>query len=421
MKAVTPAPPPEDPGPVLITGLAAGGDGVGRTSDGRVVFVDGAVPGERVELAEIRIQKRLVRARVGRVLEASPDRVDPNCVHFGTCGGCRWQHVAYAAQIESKRTILRDALERIGGLTLDREIEIVPSPRPYGYRARARWVESVEGLGYRVRGSKNVASVEACPVLVPSAEHVLKERAVALAEREPEAEPVGKKRARPTEWVVTADAGSAALVRPVLKGRSRRTSSKNHASLTIEACGESLRVSSSSFVQGNALLWDAFAKAVRGACLGDSPEDSGMRFVELYAGVGFFSLPLARSGATGMALESDPSAVADLRFNLRQGGLEDRVEVVSSRAEKRNDFKNRFSSADLLLVDPPRVGLEEGVGKAICEWGPKRFVYVSCDPATLARDLKPLCGAGYSLGSIQAFDLFPQTPHVESVVRLERN
>jgi 23S rRNA (uracil1939-C5)-methyltransferase len=412
----------EDPGPITITGLAAGGDGVGRTSDGRVVFVDGAVPGERVELLDIRIQKRMIRARVGRILAGTPDRVEPKCVHFGTCGGCRWQHVAYSAQLESKRTIVRDALERIGGLSLEQEIEIVPSPEPYGYRARARWVESEKGLGYRVRGSRVVSPVNSCPVLVPSAEKVLSERAAALEDQAPEQGDLPpKKPARPIEWVVTAGAEAAAVVRPARAGASSRGRKASPGSVTIEASGESLRVSSSSFVQGNALLWDAFATTVQAACLGEGGEASSLRFVELYAGVGFFTLPLARRGASGMALESDPSAVADLKFNLHRSGLAPKVEIVSSRAEKRNDLKSRFASADVLLVDPPRIGLEEGVRDEICASGPQRFVYVSCDPATLARDLRALASAGYSICSVQAFDLFPQTPHVETVVRLERN
>ena len=415
--------PSEDLGTILITGLASGGDSVGRTADGRVVFVDGGVPGERVELMDARVQKRMIRAKVGRVVEASPNRVAPRCAHFGTCGGCRWQHVAYSAQLESKLTIVRDALERIGGLTVEHEVTIVPSPDPYAYRARARWVESPEGLGYRVRGSRELVPVESCPVLVPRAERALTERAESIARREGDEERPGKRRLRGAEWVVTAGLEPRALVQSVGTKASGRDRGKDFGSVSIEACGERLRVSSGSFVQGNALLWNDFATLVRQECLrdlGGSSDRSPRRFVELYAGIGFFTLPLARAGLSGVALESDRSAVADLKFNLRQAGLEASIEVLSGRVETRNDLAARFASADVLLIDPPRIGLEPGVRDIIAKSGPARFVYVSCDPATLARDLKELCGAGYSIDSLRAVDLFPQTPHVESVVRLER-
>ena len=140
-----------------IFGLAAGGDGVGRLEDGRVVFVDGGVPGDLVELEGLGLSKKMARARVGKILESSPDRTQPLCAHFGSCGGCRWQHISYPAQLDAKRRIVRDALERIGGLRLEQEIEILGSPEPYHYRARARLVETQGRIGYRRRGSREPA------------------------------------------------------------------------------------------------------------------------------------------------------------------------------------------------------------------------------------------------------------------------
>ena len=143
-----------------------------------------------------------------------------------------------------------------------------------------------------------------------------------------------------------------------------------------------------------------------------------MRFVELYCGVGFFTIPLARRGATGVVLESDPDALRDLAGNLRHAELEDRVEVLSGRAEERRDLVDRLRRADVLLVDPPRAGLEARVRAAIGVARPPRVVYLSCNPATLARDLAELGSAGYQLSALQAFDLFPQTPHVETLAEL---
>lgn len=415
----------EEDGSVWITGFASGGDGVGRLSDGRVVFVDGGIPGERIELLDVRTHKKVLRARAGRILEAGSDRVEPRCVHFGTCGGCRWQHVRYAAQLDAKRQIVVDALKRIGGISLEEKIEIVSSPDPYGYRARARWIESADGFGYRVRGSKTLSPVEVCPVLVPSAEAALVERVAkrgANSAQSPAEDPAtGARSRRAREWVVTAGSDGPALVCQSGAGPHARAKGDRSGSVLIEVAGESLRVSGESFVQGNALLWESLANTVRTECGLGLPQASKARFVELYAGIGFFTLGLAREFEGGVALESDRSALADLAFNLRRAGLTDRVEVLSGRVETRGDLGARIESGSVLLVDPPRIGLDVAVREAISSRGPARVVYVSCDPATLARDLRDLVAAGYQIASLRAFDLFPQTPHVESVVRLERH
>lgn len=419
---------------VSITGLSSSGEGVGRLEDGRVVFVEGALPGERVELIVLDEQKRFVRASVAQIVEASRDRVSPECAHFAKCGGCQWQHLRYSGQLAAKATIIRDALERIGGFESDqlKSVEVVPSPNPFGYRARARWVESDSGLGYRGKASREVVPVKACPVLVPSAEEALGRQNLRLqeaAQREasesseadalsaPKTKRGQRRRPAPKEWVVTAGSEGAALVEPVTKGRRKDAQSD---SVAIHVAGERLRVGSQSFVQGNSLLWDVFAKAVVAACMAGVRESERMRFVELYSGGGFFTLPLARAGASGCALESDASAIADLKVNLRSAGLDDRVEVVSGRVEGRKDLARRITDSDCLLVDPPRTGLEEKVCATIVRVGPPRFVYVSCDPATLARDLKRLVAGGYEIVSLEGYDLFPQTPHVETVVQLQR-
>ncbi len=430
---------------IRITGFASGGEGVGRLSDGRVVFVEGAIPGERVELLEVRRSKKVLRARAGRVLETGRDRVEPRCPHFGTCGGCRWQHVSYPAQLAAKRQIVIDALRRIGGIEIDADLEIVPSPDAYGYRARARWVESGDGFGYRIRGSRSVIPVECCPVLVPAAEealalHVSRRKADAANRAsfedpddveselpEPSTSPRSSSsrsrrsgRPRAKEWVVTAGSLGSALVCRVGTSRQARRDRQGPRAVSIEACGEKLRVSAESFVQGNALLWDALARAVVEECTTALEESPSARFVELYAGIGFFTVPLARRFAGGLALESDRSGLADLAYNLRAAGLSERVEVLAGRVEGRGDLGARFEHADVLLVDPPRVGLDARVRDAIAAKGPPRLVYVSCDPGTLARDLRALRPAGYEIAAIRAFDLFPQTPHVETIVRLER-
>ncbi len=399
---------------VEIESLSSGGDGVARLPDGRVVFVEGGVPGDRVSLELVLERKRFVRARIETVLDPGPGRIEARCPHFGTCGGCLWQHVSYDVQLEAKRRAVIDALERIGGVSVAGELQIVPSPSPYAYRGRARFVECEGGVGYRVRGGEGARAVEVCPVLVPSAERALAER----GERVREAGNAPTRRTR--EWVVTTGSDGTSIVTPAGARKKARGDATTASSVLVEVAGASLRVSGESFVQGNLLLWDTLVEAVLEACLvgGRGP---GTRFVELHAGVGFFTVPLARAGLFGVAIESASSALADLRENLAQSEVHRSVEVVAGRAEARRDLARRFAGADLALVDPPRTGLEKPVRSALAESGPPRLVYLSCDPGTLARDLADLTSAGYALTTACAFDLFPQTPHVETLVTLERD
>jgi 23S rRNA (uracil1939-C5)-methyltransferase len=316
----------------------------------------------------------------------------------------------------------------------EHDIEIIASPDPYGYRARARLVESQGTVGYRMRGSHAIHGIAECPILVPAAQEALTElmQSVSRADRSPVAEKAAtapRKRRATTEWIVSAGtSGPATVVEarhkpghgPGHKARGGRDARVVHGSVTLDVLGERLRASSGSFIQGNALLWGALAEEVRSLCTARLGESTPERFIELYAGVGFLTLPLARRGLSGVAMESNRSALADLGANLSSSGLAEQVEVIRGRVEARGDLEKLFTAADVLLTDPPRVGLEATVRDAIASAGPARLVYVSCDPATLARDLRVFTNAGYELESVQTLDLFPQTPHVEVIVRLER-
>lgn len=408
-----------------VTALASDGDGIARLASGRVVFVEGAVPGDLVELAPIGEHKKLLRAKIARLVEASPDRVEPRCAHFGECGGCVWQHVRYPAQLEAKRANVRAALERIGGLRLERDVEILASPDDYHYRARTRVVEVPGGVGYRRRGSNEVLRVERCPVLVPALQAALSSWSTIGSQAPASASDRDRRETR--EWVITAGTqGNARVERPsdmsaapaadlaVAAGESEREE------IVLEVLGERIRLGGPGFVQGNALLWEDLARAVRDRCLLPTAGRAPQRFVELYAGIGFFTLLLARKGLTGIAVESDVRAGADLVANLATAGLSESVEAIAAPAERRPELSDWLAGADLLLVDPPRIGLDGRVREAIAKRGPPAVVYVSCDPATLARDLKLLVAHDYRVESVLAFDLFPQTPHVETVVRLTR-
>ena len=375
---------------LTIESLAAGGDGVGRTDDGLVVFVPFTAPGDRV-----RVQVRERRARhahgvVEALLEAGPARTEPLCGVYGSCGGCTWQHVAYASQLEAKRAILRDALVRIGKVALPDEIDVIPCPQPYGYRGRSRVLVKEGRVGYRRRRSHALCATSRCPVLVPELDAEL----AALARRAP---------AETGEWELVAGRAGQTRATPL-----RRPLADGPA-VTLEVDGDRLAVSPGVFVQGNALLLDELARSVHEAA------GKGRLGAELFAGAGFFTPGLARRFGRLVVVESEGRAVADLRRNLAAADVHN-VDVECGRAER---VLQRLEGVEVVLVDPPRTGLPPGTLDALARLRPRRLVYVSCEPATLARDLASAAAEGFALRTLRALDLFPQTPHLEAIAVLE--
>lgn len=377
-----------------IESLAAGGDGVGHAPDGRVVFVPFTAPGDRVRVAIGARRARWMRGEVVELLEPGPGRSDPLCAVFGVCGGCDWQHLAYPAQVEAKRAILRDAIERLARLPVPRRFAFHASPQPYGYRSRARVAAERGRVGFRRRRSHAVCATSRCPVLVPALDGPL----ASLAARPPA--PNG-------EWELTAGSGGEHCVAPLPVRDSASW-------VEIEVLGERLRVSAGSFVQANEALREPLARCVVEAA------GSGALCLELFSGAGLFTLPLARSFARVVAVESQPRAVADLEDNLSSSAVP-HVEIVAQTVE--DAFASGALAAlrpDAVVLDPPRSGLEEPARGELARLGAPRVVYVSCDPATLARDVAVLADRGYELESLDGFDLFPQTAHVEAVAVLRR-
>ncbi|HKA15251.1 MAG TPA: class I SAM-dependent RNA methyltransferase [Myxococcota bacterium] len=373
-----------------IDGLAAGGDGVGRTAEGRVVFVPFTAPGDVVRARIAELHPRYARAELEEVTAASDARVAPHCAVFGECGGCGWQHVDYAAQCEAKGRIAEDALRRVGKLAPPGPIAMHPSPAPYAYRARARVAVEDGRVGYRRRNSRALCAVRRCPVLCAPAEAQLS----ALADAPP---------ARNGEWEIASGAGGA------------RAHEVGGAGPPIELAvgGDRLRVSAGVFFQANPALHAALRDAVTRAAGG------GVLALELHAGCGFFTLPLARAFERVIAVEADPAAAEDLRHNLARAGLAN-VEVATERVERALDGRLGAFRPDAVVLDPPRTGLPRGAAARLCALEPARIAYLSCDPATLARDLAALAGGGYALEAVEAFDLFPHTPHVEVLASLRR-
>lgn len=379
---------------LTIDELAAGGDGVGRAPDGRVVFVPYTAPGDRVRAEITQTRARFARARVLELLAPGPGRTDPVCPVFGACGGCAWQHVDYAAQLAAKARILEDALRRIGRLALpDGGVAIEPSPSPYGYRSRTRVLIEAGRVGYRRRRSHALCATTRCPVLVPALDAKLH----ALAQAPPSDD---------GEWELTAGEDEARAVPLAAPGGER---------VTLAVAGERIAISPGVFAQSNALLLPRLSERLL-ACAG-----SGGEALELYAGAGCFTLPLARRFASLVALEADAAAVGDLRGNLHAAGIAN-VDVIGETLERALERGALAKLApELLVLDPPRAGLPEGAVEELTRLRPERVVYLSCDPATLARDLALFQARGFALRSVEGFDLFPQTPHVEALARLERD
>lgn len=431
---------------LTIERLAHGGDAISHAPDGRTVFVSGACPGDRV-LAEVTEDKpRFIRAETKEVLEASANRVKPPCPYFGVCGGCSWQHISYSRQLTAKRDALVDALERIGHIADAESIvaPTVPSPREYGYRNKVEFVtDSSSGrlaLGFHRAGSSEVVPVERCLLLPPALERTPKALGGALGfiagRSEFEIERVGVRAARHTKDVeialwTTPSAFPRAIAAKTL-GQAVKNSSvvrvlvktSEHARSVsrVEVLsgngfwkerlgGHSYAISAPSFFQVNT---EAAEKLV--ACAIDALACDGTdRVLDLFAGAGTFTLPIAELAGEVVAIESAGSAVRDLRRNLESAQLW--ADVIGGDATREIE---QIGHCDLVLVDPPRTGLTPGIVKALEGMHPRGIVYVSCDPATLARDAASLQEAGFRLTAATPIDLFPQTYHVETVARFDR-
>jgi 23S rRNA (uracil1939-C5)-methyltransferase len=379
---------------VTIESLAAGGDGVGHDASGRVVFVPFAAPGDRLRVQVVEEQGSFARGEIDAVLAPGEARVTPRCPVFGSCGGCAWQHVDYAAQLEAKRAMLREALERIGGIEAP-PIEFVASPQPYGYRGRARVLAEGGHVGFRKRRSHDICAITACPLLAPPLDAAL----ASLAAHPP---------AQDGEWELAL--GSDGAVRSIALGARASAAER----IAVRAAGEQIEVSGGVFVQANALLQDTLAQTVLDAA------GQGAEALELFAGAGFFTLGLARRFARVAAVESDAAAALDLSRNCAAAGLR-HVRVIEAPAEAvLAAFRTHRLAPDVVVLDPPRAGIGARMSEQLARLAAQRIVYVSCDPATLARDLRVLTQKRWALSRVIGFDLFPQTPHVEAVAVLTR-
>ena len=463
-----------------IEKLIYGGDGLARLppdvhrdvhsdihSRGKAVFLPFVLPGERVEATITEQKPGFARGRADAILQPSPHRISPACPYFLRCGGCHYQHADYEQQVEIKKRILRENLKRLAKLDLQSEIQTHPSP-PWNYRNRSRLQLRTRpdfAAGYFRFASHELLPIEECPISSP-----LINRGIATLWQSGRA---GKAAEGIQEVSFFANADDTQLLLelscwpeaklpsvqawaqdlraslPEITGIAAFRQTRNEtreslvtvgvSDLTYQACDAAFRVSAGSFFQTNRFLIAELVDIVtRGR--------NGELALDLYAGVGLFSTALACNFRHVVSVESSQTATGDLKYNLPTNGKAVRSATEKYLAEVAGPARagagslptqslgegirarvgagklpqNYFHTPDLIVVDPPRSGLGDRVARALAEAHAPRVTYVSCDPATLARDLVSLQAAGYRIEEVHMVDLFPQTYHLESVVHLVR-
>ena len=425
---------------VAVGALAHDGRGVARI-DGKAVFVAGALPGERVEVEITRRRRHLDEARLVAIREASPDRVEPRCAHFGVCGGCSLQHLASAAQLAAKQTQLLEDFERIGHVRPATVLAPLTGP-PFGYRRRARlgirYVRKKGRVlaGFRERDAPYLADLSRCEVLVdrfatlPQALAALVE-GLSIRERVPQVELAVADAAAALVFRVMDPPSAADLERLEAFGREvgaaihlqpggldsvRPLGEAPPLSYTVDGGAVRIEFAPIDFVQVNAALNEAMVRAAI-AALDPGPDD---RVLDLFCGLGNFTLPLARRAAQVVGVEGDPGLVERARGNARSNGIDNVRFHVANLFDPASFGDWARERPDLVLLDPPRAGARE-VAEHLIDWRPRRVVYISCHPGSLARDASVLVGTGtYELAAAGVMDMFPQTTHVEAIAVFER-
>ena len=436
-----------------IEKLVYGGDGLARLpadehGRGKAVFVPFVIPGETVEAAVVESRGGFSRAKLERVVTPSPERIVPACPYFSRCGGCHYQHLDYAAQLKYKQEILRETLRRTAKLELQSEIAVHAS-EPWGYRNRTRMQVRHQpefALGYFRYGSHSLLAVEACPISSPLINQAIaviwtlgRDRSIPaglhglqLFANHDDTKLLVEAYVHPgTEAQALQPFGAAlhgaitAVVGVVVfpsapvddESRQRAPLTATHAEpsqaigedkLIYRAAGIEYRVSGGSFFQTNRYLIDSLVEVVAG-------QRTGRAALELYAGAGLFTAHLARNFDQVIAVESSPHSLADLRHNAPSNAKCIRTTTENFLAERAAKL-----APDLVLLDPPRAGLGEKATRALCRMSASHVTYVSCDPATLSRDLSVLLESGYRVEQAHLVDLFPQTYHMETVLHLSR-
>jgi len=403
---------------VKMDKMVYGGDCLGRLPDGRAVFIPFVLPGEVVKIEITKDKKRFARGLPLELLETSPDRITPRCIYFGACGGCQYQNLDYTKQLALKETLMADQLKRIGKIEQAPLQPIVPSPDPWNYRNTVQFHLSREGeLGYIHADGEHMLPIKTChlpckpindlwPQLEFDAESPIYRLGIRLDTYEDLMLIMEGENPKPREFSV--DIPISAVYTPP---EARLTVLAGNDHLTFTMMEHHFQVSARSFFQVNT----AMAEKMIQFLLENLHLSSDSQVIELYAGVGLFSAFLAPRVSQLTAVESSGSACHDFAVNL-----DDYDNVTLYEAEAEKVLPSLGIQADILIMDPPRAGLAPQVHDALDSVQPQQIAYISCDPATLARDTRKIIDKGYQLVSVTPFDLFPQTGHIESISLFEK-
>ena len=401
---------------IELTALTYGGDAIGRLPDGRALFVPYGLPVEKVRTRLVKEKRGYVRGELVEIMIPSPDRIKPRCSHFGVCGGCHYQHMAYPNQLAAKTVLLQEQLVRIGGIQNPPVRPGVPSPSEWNYRNHIQFhLDPVGKLGFLGADSHTVVPIKECHLpenllnsiwpeldfeLVPGLERIDlragSDEEVMLVLEGSDPQPPEMSLDLPLSVVYTGPGDPLVLA--------------GEESLTIEVAGRPFRVSAGSFFQVNTSQAGAMVRYVLDS-LALSTEST---VLDVYCGAGLFSAFLAERAGKLVGIEVSPEACEDFAFNLDQN---ENVELYQGTAETILPLLDL--KPDFVICDPPRAGIERQTLHAILAMRPSQIVYLSCDPSTLARDLRYLIQGGYQLEDVTPFDLFPQTYHIESISRLK--
>ena len=399
-----------------LTDMAHGGEAVGRHT-GKAVFVPYGVPGDLVRVQVVRERTRYSRARLVEVLSPSPQRAEPPCPYFGRCGGCQWQNIEYGAQLEYKRGVVRTQLQRIAGLADPVVRPTLPMSEPWHYRNHVQFAVGEDGpLGFRAAGSHGVVPVERCLLMHPLLEELYNCLDIELPDLMRLSLRAGVRTGEQMVIFETAadDAPEIevdlAISCVLLLSDGTPVTLLGSPYIHEQVAGRAYRITAPSFFQVNTEGADLLVAQV-GEYLRPQASDT---LIDAYCGVGTFGLSLAQEVGQVIGVEADLWSVEDAKANGRDLG-----NVTFVHGSARDVVPALDVTAPLLIVDPPRSGLEPGALSALVQLAPSRLVYVSCDPATLARDIKGFVAAGYALREVQPVDLFPQTYHIESIALLE--
>jgi len=415
---------PDETFTLEIASLSNGRDGLGR-HEGKVIFVSGVAPGDRVRVRITESHRSYARATMVELLDAGTAHRTPPCPWVDTCGGCAWQHVTYAAQLEAKAQNIRDALARIGGVQAERELAIVPAPDEWSYRRRIRLHVDAGRVGYRAARSRRLVEIDTCGVADPVIAALvapLRTLVPHLRTRLASAELIAngadgavllltardafRPRDGATLRAFLAEHATVAGVR--LRGHGwQRSFGDVRVAVYPEAEAPPILQTAGAFSQVNAGANQQLVAAVVAMA---GPATSA---IDLFCGTGNLSLPLARAGLTVQGFDRDRTAIAAARGSAKHAHLGGRVHFAVHDAI--DALGKLDGNPELVVLDPPRGGAPD-VARKLGRMRPPRILYVSCDPATLARDAKTLVDAGYRIDRVQPIDLFPQTEHVETIM-----